>query len=116
MPTRHVTTDHDKIRRWVEERGGWPACVKGTRGRRGPDDPGILRIDFPGFSGEGTLERIDWDTWFRAFDENQLALLHEIGDRAGGPSRFNKLIGRDTAERRERGEHHASRHDQRRKK
>lgn len=109
MPQRQVTTDHEKIRRWVEERGGWPARVKGTGGRRGPDDPGMIRIDFPGFSGEGSLERIEWDVWFKAFEDNELALLHEIGDREGSPSRFNKIIGRDTAERRDRGEHGASR-------
>src|SRR3954470_6772233 len=31
------TTDHDAIRRWVEERGGRPVSVKGTGG----DDAGI---------------------------------------------------------------------------
>ncbi len=25
-----TTTDHDEIRRWVEEHGGTPASVKGT--------------------------------------------------------------------------------------
>lgn len=109
MGERRVTTNHDEIRRWAEQRGGKPARVKGTGGRRGKDDPGMLRIDFPGFSGEGTLEAIDWDTWFKAFDDNELALLHEEGDRGGSPSRFNKLIGRDTAARRERGEHGAAR-------
>jgi len=47
-------TDHETIRRWVEERGGWPARVKGTGN---DDDPGLLRIDFPGFSGEKSLAR-----------------------------------------------------------
>ena len=47
-----VTTDHDEIRRWVEERGGHPAEVKGTE---------LLRIDYPGFSGEERLEEIGWD-------------------------------------------------------
>ena len=42
----HTTTDHDFIRRWVEERGGWPARVVGTS--RG-NDAGLIRIDFPGF-------------------------------------------------------------------
>jgi hypothetical protein len=110
MATTKVTTDHDEIRRWAESRGGTPARVKGTGGRRGKDDPGMIRIDFPGWSGEDSLEPIDWETWFRAFDDNELALLHEPGDREGSPSRFNKLIGRDTAERRERGEHGAARH------
>jgi hypothetical protein len=56
-----TTTDHETIRRWVEERGGRPARVKGTA--KG-DDPGLLRIDYPGFSGEETLEPISWEEWF----------------------------------------------------
>lgn len=41
-----TTTDHKKIKAWVEERGGFPATVKGTGGK---DDAGVLRIDFPGY-------------------------------------------------------------------
>src|SRR5438094_86198 len=55
-----ATTDHDLIRRWVEERGGSPACVKGTGGG---GDTGMLRIDFPGYSGQESLRHIDWDQW-----------------------------------------------------
>ena len=43
------TTDHMEIRRWVEARGGRPAAVSRTRS---DDDPGIIRIDLPGYSGE----------------------------------------------------------------
>jgi hypothetical protein len=88
-----VTTDHDEIRRWVEERGGRPARVRGT-GSNG--DPGILRIDFdePGGDDDEQLEEIDWNEWFRAFDENRLAFLYE--PEAG--SRFNKLVSRENVE------------------
>ena len=51
-----VTTDHRLIRKWVEARGGHPATVKRTR--RG-DEPGVLRIDYPGYSGEEALEPIE---------------------------------------------------------
>jgi ferritin-like metal-binding protein YciE len=89
----HTTTDHDFIRRWVEERGGWPARVVGTS--RGDDDAGLIRIDFPGFSGEGSLERIEWEEWFQGFEDNQLAFLHRDLDHGGGDlDRFNKLISR----------------------
>jgi hypothetical protein len=44
----HTTTD--QIKRWVEERGGKPATVKGTE-----KEAGVLRIDFPGYSGEDSL-------------------------------------------------------------
>jgi hypothetical protein len=91
MGSAKRTTDHEEIKHWVEERGGQPACVKG---RGGEEDPGILRIDFPGFSGEETLAHISWDDWFDAFEANELAFLHqdEVGD--GQVSRFNKLVSR----------------------
>jgi hypothetical protein len=45
-PDSKTTTDHEAIRRWVEERDGRPAAVRATGNDNG--DPGILRIDFPG--------------------------------------------------------------------
>jgi len=87
MGTAKRTTDHDEIRRWVEKRGGHPAHVKRSGSE---DDPGILRIDFPGYSGEQSLEPVDWDTWFQKFDENELAFLYQDEDG----SRFNKLVRR----------------------
>ena len=79
MSTQH-TTDHEAIKRWAEERGAKPASVKRTHGS---DDPGIIRLDFPGFSGEGTLEAISWDDWWRKFDEirSRLPLSRRDGQR-----------------------------------
>ncbi len=90
----HPLTDHDEIRRWAEARGAKPACVRGTGGKRGKDDPGMIRLDFPGWSGAESLESISWDVWFRAFDENNLALL--VQDKTAGreKSNFNKLVKR----------------------
>lgn len=90
-----ITTDHDEIRRWVEERGGWPACVKGTGGE---GDPGLLRIDFPGYSGEETLQRISWEEFFGAFEKHRLAFLYQDKTSDGKVSRFNKLVSRDNVE------------------
>jgi anaerobic selenocysteine-containing dehydrogenase len=95
-----TTTDHEEIRRWVEERGGWPAEVEATA--RG-DQTGILRIDFPGFSGEGKLRRIDWDEWFQKFDDASLALVLQETTAGGQRSNFNKIVARETAEARSRG-------------
>jgi hypothetical protein len=89
-----TTTDHEEIRRWAEAHEGHPAAVKGTGGE---GDPGMLRLDFPGFSGEGSLSPISWDEWFQAFDANNLALLYRPEDR------FNKLVSRETAQARGRG-------------
>jgi hypothetical protein len=110
MSSARPTTDHEEIRKWAEARGGKPACVKRTGGK---GDPGILRIDFPGYSGEETLEHISWDEWFEAFEANGLALIKQDRTGDGAVSRFNKLVSRETVERREHGEHHASVHEKR---
>ena len=90
-----VTTDHNEIKQWVEERGGRPAIVKGTD--KG-DSGGLLRIDYPGFSGEDTLETITWDEFFQAFEDNNLAFLYQEETKDGKESRFSKLINRDAEE------------------
>jgi hypothetical protein len=82
-----TTTDHDEIRRWVSERGGFPARVKGTDEKGGS---GVLRIDYPGFSGEERLQAITWTEFFKGFDREKLAFLYE--DETD--SRFSKLIER----------------------
>lgn len=84
-----TTTNHDEIRKWVEKNGGCPARVKATG--RGKNDPGILRIDYPGFSGKDTLVKMDWDAWFQAFDDNGLAFIYQPS------TRFSKLVSRRTA-------------------
>ena len=38
-----VSTDHEEIRRWAEERGAKPSCVRGTGGE---GDIGMIRLDF----------------------------------------------------------------------
>ena len=90
-----VTTDHDEIKAWVEERGGRPARVKGTEGRAGV---GLLRIDYPGFSGEDTLETITWEEFFTTFDDNNLAFLYQEETKDGSESRFSKFVERGTGE------------------
>ena len=90
MGEAKTTTDHNEIRRWVEERGGWPSAVKGTGDS---DDVGLLRIDYPGFSGEDRLEKISWAEFFQKFDESNLAFLYQDEK----DSRFSKLIDRDSA-------------------
>lgn len=90
MSSAKTTTDHETIQQWVEERGGNPARVKGTGKKQ---DPGILRIDYPGFSGEDTLEPIEWSVFFEAFEDNALAFLYQDEPE----SRFSKFIARDNS-------------------
>jgi hypothetical protein len=88
-----ATVDHDEIREWVESHGGHPAMVKRTA-RNGKG--GILRIDFPGYSGEKSLEEVSWDDFFEKFEESQLAFLYQDQGKSGPPSRFNKLVARES--------------------
>jgi hypothetical protein len=100
MSAAKVTTDHQEIRKWVEARGGKPAQVKKTgRGK----DPGILRIDYPGFSGQESLQPLSWDEWFRAFDAHDLAFVHQDAVKGGPKSRFSKLVARDSVATGRRG-------------
>lgn len=87
------TTDHEIIRRWIEERGGSPAAVKATE--KG-DDPGLLRINFPGYSGDDRLEDISWDEFFKKFDEKDLEFLYQDETRDGETSRFWKFVSKES--------------------
>jgi hypothetical protein len=86
-----TTTNHDTIKQWVESRGGFPATVRSTKA---DGEPGLLRIDFPGYSGEDTLERIEWDDFFDKFEANDLALVYQEETKSGAESRFCKLVSR----------------------
>jgi hypothetical protein len=90
-----VTFDHDEIKRWAEDRDAAPACVKGTGGG---GDVGMIRLDFPGYSGEKSLDHISWEEWFQKFDEHNLALLYQETTASGEKSNFNKIVSRETAE------------------
>jgi hypothetical protein len=82
-----VTTDHDVIRQWAEERGAKPATVPGSEyGGR----PGRLLFDFPGYGGQD-LQEVSWDDWFGTFDERELNFLYQEHKKDGAPSHFFRL-------------------------
>ena len=89
MAESKITRNHDEIRKWVAARGGHPARVKGTD---------LLRIDYPAYSGEDTLEPISWEEFFDTFDASKLAFLYQEKLDSGEISRFSKLIDRHSAE------------------
>ena len=82
------TTDHETIRHWAEERGAHPATVIGTTS----DTTGVLRLDFPGYSGKDTLKEVSWDAFFKKFDREHLAFLYQDKTASGRTSRFCKFI------------------------
>jgi hypothetical protein len=87
-----TTTDHDEIREWVEAHDGSPASVRGTESG---EQPGVLRIDFPGGAGPDELEPISWEDWFAKFDDSKLAFLYQQQKASGEDSTFFKLVSRD---------------------
>jgi hypothetical protein len=92
MSESHTTTDHKKIKKWAEERGGRPATVKETEA---DGHAGILRIEFG--PKNDRLEEIDWDEFFEKFDEAELAFLYQDKTKDGKISRFHKFVARDKA-------------------
>lgn len=86
MSSATTTTDHKVIRRWIEERNGRPARVKGTADKQGE---GILRIDFA--EPDDSLEPISWEEFFVTFDDRKLEFLHQ-DETDGRPSRFFKFV------------------------
>jgi hypothetical protein len=86
MSSAETTTDHQTIREWVEQRGGYPARVRDTAPKKG--EGGILRIDFG--KPDDTLERLSWDDFFKTFDKEKLAFLYQDEK----DSRFVKFVNR----------------------
>ena len=68
-----VTTDHEVIRRWAQARKAVPATVEGTEHQ---GHLGVLRFDFPGYSGD-RLTEVSWDDWFDAFDKRGLNFIYQ---------------------------------------
>ncbi|HET9947938.1 MAG TPA: hypothetical protein VFQ22_03315, partial [Longimicrobiales bacterium] len=57
---------------------------------------GIIRIDFPGYSGDDSLVEVEWDDWFEKFDEADLAFVYQDETADGEVSNFNKLVSRES--------------------
>jgi hypothetical protein len=85
------TREHEKIRSWVQQRGGEPATVPGTKHG---ELFGVLRIDFPGYKGDN-LERVSWDEWFGTFDARGLEFVYQEEKSDGERSNFFQLVSPD---------------------
>jgi hypothetical protein len=83
-----ITSDPDTIREWAEQRNGKPAHITGTGDK---NDPGLLRINFPGRK-ENNLEEISWEEFFDKMEKSKLEFLYQEKTATGKISRFNKII------------------------
>lgn len=88
MSTAQLTTDHEMIRQWADERGGKPARIEGT----GENRTSLLRIEFPGGSEAESLKRMQWPSFLKTMDDEGLALLFQETTRHGEISRFYKIV------------------------
>lgn len=86
MSSASQTTNHDEIRRWIEDRQGTPSRVKDS------GEGGILRVDFG--EPEEALVPIEWGEFFRIFEKSDLAFLHQDKTEDGKLSRFSKFVSR----------------------
>ena len=86
-----VTTDHEVIRQWAQSRKAVPATVPGTEHG---DHLGVLRFDFPGYSGD-TLTEVSWEQWLDTFDKRRLNFIYQEKLSSGKPSNFFQLESPD---------------------
>ncbi len=89
--TSNQTRDHNKIKKWIEERNGVPAKIKGTANK---DGGGVLRIHFPENSESNEFEKMDWKEFFEEFEVNNLDFLYQEEKENGKASTFHKFIAR----------------------
>ncbi|WP_173934190.1 hypothetical protein [Chelativorans sp. Marseille-P2723] len=100
MAKTRMLTDHQEIREWVEARAGQPALSEPALGT-GHAQP-ILRLAFgqqayqdqdEGWDAIGQVEILEWDEWFRIFEERQLALVVEE-EVPGRREEFHEFVRR----------------------
>lgn len=94
-------TDHQAIRDWAAARIGAPAIVDASA--ESGTQP-ILRLVFDQQAYEDTdraerpqnaggYELVEWDEWFRLFDEHELALV-VAKDQPGRRESFHEIVRR----------------------
>jgi hypothetical protein len=95
-----ATRDHELIRRWAKRRQAEPATGQATES--GPstvdvrDNDAGVRFNFP---AAGRFRPIEWDEWFRTFDNQSLVFVYERDERAKTPSGRYRLVPFDVLRR-----------------
>ena len=92
MSATNQTHDHQAIKDWAKERNAVPAKIKGTGNQT---DEGILRIHFPQKSqNNDDFEKLEWDDFFKEFEESNLDLIYQDKTKDGETSTFHKFVER----------------------
>lgn len=87
-----TTTDHEKIRAWVEARNGIPAVVKGVSPGSFPAQIHVIFGSDPGF------EEISWDEFFATFENARLAFRYDAAALSSNAALSFSIIGRSDQE------------------
>jgi len=83
MADRQILTDHDAIRAWAAARMGAPAIVD-VSAESGTQPQLLIAFDQVAYEDQDQAERppnaggrelVEWDEWFRLFDDAELALV-----------------------------------------
>ncbi len=100
MAETRTLLDRDEIRDWAAARIGSPA-IWSEQPVIGKDEP-VLRIVFDQHSYQdqdqgpdrpGGLELVEWDDWFKLFEERGLALV--VGEEVPGVrDEFHEIVAR----------------------
>jgi hypothetical protein len=100
MAETRTLIDRDEIRDWAAARIGSPA-IRSEQPVIGEDNP-VLSIVFDqhayqdqdqGPGRESGLELVEWDEWFKLFEERKLALV--VGeDIPGVRENFHEIVAR----------------------
>jgi hypothetical protein len=86
MASSATTTDHDKIKNWIERHDGVPSVIDNDGKTK------VLRVHFPDASSDDEqFDEVSYEEFFKIFDDSKLAFLHSTD----GDSTFNKFVSRD---------------------
>lgn len=86
-----ATRNHDRIRRWVTERGGRPVA---TDSDSDGGTPGI-GFQFPEMDEDGGDTSMEWDTFFERFEEEELTFAYAGDTNDLDSSEACRLVPRD---------------------
>ncbi|WP_163265214.1 hypothetical protein [Chelativorans alearense] len=100
MADTKLLTDHNDIREWAAARAGQPALSDPTPGMA--ESEPILSFAFgqrayqdtdEGADRPGGVQPVEWDEWFRLFEERRLALVVSR-DVPGQREEFHEFVRR----------------------
>jgi hypothetical protein len=102
MADKPVLTDHDAIRDWAAARMGIPAVVD-VSPQAGVQPELLIVFDQAAYQDQdrperppnsGGIELVEWDEWFRMFDDAELALVVQP-EQPGVLDNSHEFIRRD---------------------